>query len=45
MRFSPLLVFVAACGGAGSTPAVEAGADTLTVLYSSRLDGEIEPCG
>jgi hypothetical protein len=37
------LLLLSACTGADPVPTPEAG--TLTVVYGSRGEGEIEPCG
>ncbi len=43
----PLLALSLACDpGASEPPALEvAKADRITIVYSSRVDGELEPCG
>ncbi len=49
MRLFPLIAVLAACG---STPDADPSpkssgdaADLVTLVYQSRVDGEIEPCG
>lgn len=45
--YTLLALLLAGCGSPGSsgTAAPDDGADSLTIFYSSRLEGEIEPCG
>lgn len=42
-----VLGFAAACGSSETGPRVppEGAADNVTLIYQSRVDGEIEPCG
>jgi len=43
---SLLTLGIVACGSSAPEPgAVSGAADTVTIVHSARLDGEIEPCG
>ncbi|NCG17443.1 MAG: hypothetical protein GWP91_00300 [Rhodobacterales bacterium] len=48
MKTLPVLLLVAACGGSAEVVSnAPSGpvSDTITLMYQSRVDGEIEPCG
>ena len=40
---APMVALLWGCGG--DSPANAVAADSLTLVYSHNVDGEIEPCG
>jgi len=45
---TPLLFWLAGCGGSTEAPSVShdgPAAGQIEVIYQTRVDGEIEPCG